>query len=331
MTSTLGTSPNTSSSTNPSVSAEAAKLVDTLAANATALRCEVTIGDAGERQIDLGSSCTGSLEAGRQLGEICMGGLGTVTITSSSGHERWPLGVVVHSSNPVLACLASQYAGWTISDEASGFFALGSGPARALSRVEDLYKELGYVDKHNKAALVIEGDKPPPVSVVKTVAVKCGVAERDLTILYAPTSSLAGTVQIAARVLEVALHKAHALHFNLSHIVDGYGVAPIAPPAPDFVKAMGRTNDAIIYGGRIQLFVRGTDEDAKKLADNLPSSSSSAYGKPFAEIFSEVEGDFYKIDAMLFSPALVTVSNVETGSSFHAGKLAPDIVDASFQ
>ncbi|HRN85418.1 MAG TPA: methenyltetrahydromethanopterin cyclohydrolase, partial [Hyphomicrobium sp.] len=107
--------------------------------------------------------------------------------------------------------------------------------------------------------------------------------------------------------------------------------APIAPPIPDFVKAMGRTNDAIIYGGRIQLFVRGTDADAEKLANALPSNTCSAYGKPFADIFAEVEGDFYKIDASLFSPAVVTVSNLDTGSSFHAGRLAPDIVDASFR
>ena len=320
----------TTPGTSPSVSAGAAKLVDQLAANATDLRCNVSTGVAGERQIDLGANCTGSLEAGRQLGEICMGGLGTVSITSGSGLERWPLGVVVHSTNPVIACLASQYAGWTISDDDSGFFALGSGPARALSRVEELYKELKYVDRHNKASLVIEGDKAPPPAVIKKVSVACQVAESDLTVLYAPTSSLAGTVQIAARVLEVGLHKAHALHFDLNNILDGYGVAPIAPPAPDFVKAMGRTNDAIIYGGKVQLFVKGSDEAAQKLANELPSSGSEAYGKPFAEIFAAVEGDFYKIDAMLFSPALVTVSNVETGSSFHAGKLAPDIVDASF-
>ena len=106
-------------------------------------------------------------------------------------------------------------------------------------------------------------------AVARQVAEACGVAPSDLTILYAPTGSLAGTVQIAARVLEVALHKAHALHFPLEHIVDGYGVAPIAPPIPDFVKAMGRTNDAIIYGGRIQLFVRGPGsgrEEARRQA-----------------------------------------------------------------
>jgi methenyltetrahydromethanopterin cyclohydrolase len=315
----------------PSVNARASKIVDEIAANAVALRCAVSTGEAGERRIDLGATVPGGLEAGRRLGEVCMGGLGTVTITSSSGLDRWPLGVVVHSSNPVLACLASQYAGWTISDKETGFFALGSGPARALSRVEELYKELGYADHHNKGALVIEGDKAPPVQVACSVAAACGIAPADLTILYAPTGSLAGTVQIASRVLEVSLHKAHALHFPLDNIVDGYGVAPLAPPVPDFVKAMGRTNDAIIYGGRIQLFVRGSDEEARKLAEALPSNTSPAYGKPFADIFAAVGGDFYKIDVMLFSPAVVTVSNLDSGASFHAGKLAPDIVDASFR
>lgn len=314
----------------PSVNARAGKLVDDLVANAQALRCAVTTGEAGERRIDLGSEVPGGLEAGRRLGEICMGGLGTVQLTSASGLDRWPLGVIVHSSNPVVACLGSQYAGWTITEQESGFFALGSGPARALSRVEELYKELGYVDHHNKGALVIEGDKAPPASVATQVATACGIKPADLSILYAPTGSLAGTVQIAARVLEVSLHKAHALHFDLANIVDGYGAAPIAPPIPDFIKAMGRTNDAIIYGGRIQLFVRGTDDAAKKLADALPSNTSSSYGKPFAETFAEVGGDFYKIDAMLFSPALVTVSNLDTGSSFHAGRIAADIVDKSF-
>ncbi len=315
----------------PSVNARAAKIVDDIVANASAHRINVSTAAAGERQIDLGANVPGGLEAGRLLGEVCMGGLGTVAITSSSGLERWPLGVVVHSSNAVIATLGSQYAGWTITEESSGFFALGSGPARALSRVEKLYQEIGYVDHHGKAALVIEGDKAPPASVVANIASACGIAPKDLTILFAPTASLAGTVQIAARVLEVALHKAHELHFPLDRIEDGYGVAPLAPPVPNFVKAMGRTNDAIIYGGRVQLFVRGSDADAKQLAEQLPSSSSPSYGQPFAEIFAAVNGDFYKIDGKLFSPALVTVSNLDTGASFHAGKLAPDIVDASFR
>ena len=146
----------------PSVSARAAKLVDSIAADASALRCAVTTGGAGERLIDLGANVPGGIEAGRRLAEVCMGGLGTVTLQMSSGLKRWPLGVTVHASNPVIACLGSQYAGWSISEQESGFFALGSGPARALSRVEPLYKDLGYVDHFTKASLVIEGDKAPP-------------------------------------------------------------------------------------------------------------------------------------------------------------------------
>jgi methenyltetrahydromethanopterin cyclohydrolase len=315
----------------PSVSARATKLVDALIPDADALRISVSKGSLGERLIDLGASVAGGLEAGRRLGEICMGGLGTVALTHSSGIENWPLGVVVSSANPVIACLASQYAGWTISDEASGFFALGSGPARALSRVEELFKELGYVDHYPQAALVIEGEKAPPPAVITKVSEACGISPGGLTVLYAPTWSLAGTVQIAARVLEVAIHKAHALHFPLENILDGTGTTPIAPPFPDFVKAMGRTNDAIIYGGQIHLLVKGSDSEAKRLADGLPSSSCAAYGKPFAEIFADVNGDFYKIDPMLFSPAQVIVSNIETGNSFRAGKLAPEILDASFR
>jgi len=316
---------------SPSVSARAAKLVEALVADAGALRCVVSAGPAGERLIDLGAATPGGLEAGRQLAQICMGGLGVVTINTASGLTRWPLGVTVHTSDPVISCLGSQYGGWTMSDDESGFFALGSGPARALSRKEDLFKELGYADHFNKATLVIEGDKPPPAALVKRVASDCGVAVTDLSVLYAPTGSLAGSVQVVARVLEVALHKAHELHFPLDNIVDGVGTAPLSPPVPDFVKAMGRTNDAIIYGGRVQLFVQGTDEAAQKLAEQLPSRGSTAYGKPFAEIFAAVNGDFYQIDPMLFSPAQVTVSNLDTGSSFQAGELAPEIVDASFR
>lgn len=315
----------------PSVNARAARIVDQIVADASALRVTIATGSAGERLIDMGANTLGGLEAGRRLAEVCMGGLGTVAITTASGHGSWPLGVVVHSANPVLACLGSQYAGWTIQDQGSGFFALGSGPARALSRVEDLYKELGYADHHDRAALVIEGERAPPAAVSQLVAAACGIAPAGLSVLYAPTGSLAGTVQIAARVLEVALHKAHALHFPLEHIIDGAGTAPIAPPIPDFVQAMGRTNDAIIYGGRVQLFVRGKDEAAEKLAKELPSRGSLAYGQPFAEIFGAVNGDFYKIDPMLFSPAAVIVSNLDTGRSFHGGGLAPEIVDKSFR
>ena len=91
--------------------------------------------------------------------------------------------------------------------------------------------------------------------------------------------------------------------------------------SPDGVIAMGRTNDAILYGGSVHLTVRGSDAAARQLALQLPSRNSRDYGRSFADIFKEVEYDFYKIDGALFAPAEVWVSNLDSGNTWHAGAL----------
>ena len=316
----------------PSVNALTAPLIERFVADAATLRLSVSQAAGGARMVDAGAQARGSIEAGRRIAEICLGGLGTVTIAPSGPIASWPYSVIVHAADPVLACLGSQYAGWSLADEAgdSGFFALGSGPGRAVAAVEDLYQELGYRDSASTTALVLEAAGGPPESVVAKVAEAAGLRPEDLTFIFAPTQSLAGSTQVVARVLEVALHKAHTVGFDLHAIVDGIGSAPLSPPHPDFIKAMGRTNDAIIYGGRVQLFVDADDADAKQLAEQLPSSGSADHGSPFAEIFSRVNGDFYKIDGALFSPAEAIVTSVKTGKSFRGGRLEPQLVDASF-
>ena len=211
--------------------------------------------------IDAGINFHGGLEAGRLISEICLGGLGNVSLTHTSTAPQWPLSVYVHSSNPVLACLGSQYAGWQLShgEGKDAFYALGSGPGRAASLREPLYKELAYEDKSDKVCLVMEVDKNPPSELLAKMSEQCGVEPKNLTIILTPTKSLAGVVQVVARVLETALHKAHELKFPLERIVDGAGSAPLCPPIPDFVQAMGRTNDSILFAGRVQLFVSGSD------------------------------------------------------------------------
>jgi methenyltetrahydromethanopterin cyclohydrolase len=316
----------------PSVNAQVARLIATIIDNADALRVAVTKGAAGETLIDCGVNAVGGLEAGRLLSEVCLGGLGRVTFETTNTEDPWPFMVTVHTSQPVIACLGSQYAGWSLSVDVGGkkFNVLGSGPARAMGSSEKLFDELGYRDKADTAALVIEADKAPPAELIEHVAKACGIKPKQLTVLYAPTSSLAGTVQIAARCLEVALHKAHELHFPLEDIIDGIATAPLPPPAPGFIEAMGRTNDAIIYAGRIQLCVSGEADAAKKLAEELPSLKSKDYGKPFAELFAAVKGDFYAIDPMLFSPAKVTVTSLKTGESFENGHIDAAILQRSF-
>lgn len=316
----------------PSVNSLVQPLIRELVDQADKLRLVVSKLDNGCSLVDAGMQADGGLEAGRLIGEICLGGMGTVTLTHSPYAGRWPLTVNVHTANPVLACLGSQYAGWSLSHGKGkgAFYALGSGPARALCVKEELFGELDYKDESDQTALVMEVDKVPPLELIEKIARDCGVSPSGLTIILTPTRSLAGSVQIVARVLEVAMHKAHALHFPLADILDGSGSAPLCPPAPDFIQAMGRTNDAILFAGQVHLFVRGNDRAAEKLAAELPSSVSKDYGRPFAEIFKEYEYDFFKIDPMLFSPASVIVSAVESGRSFHAGKLDLELLEKSF-
>ena len=312
----------------PSVNALTNPLVEQLLSNAKELRLGVERSVNGATIIDAGIDYDGGLEAGRLIAEICMGGLGHVSLQTSTTLSHWPWMLSVHSNNPILSCLGSQYAGWSLAHEK--FFSLGSGPGRALAGREDLFKELGYKDQSNSACLVLESDKAPPIEVIEKVSRDTGVSIENLTFILTPTRSLAGTVQIVARVLEVAMHKIHTLHFPLDHVVDGMASAPVPPPSPDFLTGMGRTNDAILFGGHAHLFVKGSDDAAVALAKALPSNSSRDFGRPFAEVFKSVNMDFYKIDPMLFSPAAVTVTALESGNTFTGGALDAALIDQSF-
>ena len=308
-----------------SVNAQATPLLQRLKGDATALGVLVSTDSAGVCTVDAGIQAPGSIAAGLLIAEICMGGFGRARLSSRPA-EGWPTWLEVSSSQPVLACLASQYAGWSLAaskEETGGkkFFALGSGPARALACKEKLFQELGYQDQAQASVLVLEVDRAPPPVVVNKVLRDCGLLAAGLSFVLTPTTSVAGTTQVVARVLEVALHKAHELGFKLEHIVDGTASAPLPAAHPDGVVAMGRTNDAILYGGGVHLTVRGDEAAAFQLAQQLSSRNSRDFGRPFAEVFKEVEYDFYKIDPALFAPAEVWVSHLGSGRTWHAGAL----------
>jgi methenyltetrahydromethanopterin cyclohydrolase len=313
-----------------SVNQHVAPWVERLCTQADALLVRVQRDDSGVRLVDAGIAAPGSVAAGLLIGEICMAGFGSVRLRSGAG-DGWPSWLEVRSSLPVLACLASQYAGWSLAaskEETGGkkFFALGSGPVRALAVKEPLFAELGYRDQAQQGVLVLEVDRVPPPVVLHKVLRDSGLQPDALTVVLTPTTSAAGTTQVVARVLEVALHKAHELGFALGDIVDGVASAPLPAPSPDGVQAMGRTNDAILYGGRVHLSVRGSDDAARALAARLPSSNSRDFGRSFADIFSDVGFDFYKIDPALFAPAEVWISNLDSGRSWHAGATDMDLL-----
>jgi methenyltetrahydromethanopterin cyclohydrolase len=316
----------------PSVNTLAEPLVQALLRDAASLRLGTERLGNGCTVVDAGIARRGGMEAGRRIAEICMGGLGTVSIQTSRAFTRWPWHVSVRSADPVLSCLGSQYAGWSLSHgQGEGAFqALGSGPGRAAGSREALFAELGYRDAARSVCLVLETDRVPPGALTEEIARQCSVAPEKVTLVLTPTRSLAGAVQIVARVLEVALHKLHTLGFPLRHVVDGAGSAPLPPPAADFLTAMGRTNDSILFGGQVQLFVDCDDPEAEQLAMSLPACASKDYGRPFAKIFRDVGYDFYRIDPQLFAPASVSVTATGSGRTFRAGALDERLLDQSF-
>jgi methenyltetrahydromethanopterin cyclohydrolase len=312
-----------------SLNDRALERADSLAGDAEALGVAVTTLSNGTRLIDCGAQAAGGFEAGRRFAEICMGGLGAITYAPQVIGARWLPALTVTTDRPAVACLAAQYAGWRIDRD--GYFAMGSGPGRALIRAEELYDDLGWDEHAGAAVLCLETREPPPAEVADFVAERAGVPASALTLLMAPTASVAGGVQIAARVVETALHKLHELDFDVRRVVAGYGSCPLPPVAGDDMEAIGRTNDAVLYGGRVHLTVEADDDDGlRELVERLPASASPDYGEPFGSVLKAADFDFYAIDPLLFSPAQIRLTSLASGRSFEGGRVNLEVLERSF-
>ena len=314
--------------TNLGMNERAWVLADQCAARADELRVAVHGLACGARVIDAGINTSGGLGAGCVLAGLCMGGLGHIDLAAlTMDGESWPA-LHVWTDHPAEACMASQYAGWAINPE--GFFAMGSGPLRAKARVEkELFEKLGYAEEASRGVLVLEGRTLPTDDVAAWVARKAGVSPNGITFAVAPTASLAGTVQIVARSIETGLHKMDTLGFDVTRVASAIGTAPLPPVAKNDLRAIGRTNDCVLYGGQVRYTIYSEDEELAPLAERLPSSTSPDYGTPFYDIFKRYNNDFYKIDPMLFSPAEVWLTSASSGRTFHAGQPNVDVLRAS--
>jgi methenyltetrahydromethanopterin cyclohydrolase len=312
------------------LNAQAADVADKLAANAHAFGVKVHGLVGGARVIDAGVEAPGGFAAGQAMVEACMGGLGNMTFVPVSIAGDSYQGVQVWTDHPSTACMASQYAGWAV--QVDEYFAMGSGPLRAVARVEqELFDKLGYSEHADRGVLVLEGRALPTDAVVTWVAERVGLPRGALTFIVAPTASIAGSVQISARVLETGLHKMDALGFDIRLVTHAIGSAPLPPVAKNDLAAIGRTNDCILYGGQARYTVRADDATLEELAAKVPASSSSDYGTPFYEIFQRYDRDFYKIDKLLFSPAEVWLTSATTGRTFHGGRVdAPVLRESLF-
>jgi len=312
-----------------SVNACALSVFQKMVAEKEVIDVSVEVMENGSTVVDAGVKVKGGFAAGRYLTELCLGGLSSVTLGSADYDGVELPTIYVHVDRPAIVLLGSQFAGWRIS--VGKYFAMGSGPARALAlKPKELYEKIAYKDTCNKAVLVLEADNLPTVEALNYVAQTCGVEPKNLYVAVAPTSSIAGSVQISGRIVETGLHKLTDLGFDPKKVLYGSGRAPIAPSHPKFAQAMGRTNDMLLYAGATYFEVAcDTDDEIKGVVKKVPASSSPAYGRPFYEIFKEANYDFFKIDPGLFAPALITVNNIKTGSTMSAGRLNTETLKKS--
>jgi methenyltetrahydromethanopterin cyclohydrolase len=316
-----------------SVNLEAKKTVDQMIEKAEELSIAISKLENGSTVIDCGVNVSGSFKAGELYTKICLGGLAEVGISIPGDlSESFAIpSVKIKTDFPSISTLGAQKAGWSVS--VGDFFALGSGPARALAlKPTETYEKIGYKDDADIAILTLEADKLPGEDVADSIALDCGVSVENVYLLVAPTSSLVGSIQIAGRVVENGTYKMlEFLKFDVNKVKYAAGIAPIAPVDPDGLKAMGKTNDAVLFGGRTFYYIESVEgDDIKSLAEKLPSSSSDGYGKPFYDVFKEAEFDFYKIDKGMFAPAEVVINDLRTGEMFRSGAVNVELLKKSF-
>jgi methenyltetrahydromethanopterin cyclohydrolase len=324
--------------TKISLNTSALNLVKTFCKEAEKYSVSIEKTESGATLIDAGIKSEGGFLAGEMITEICLGGYGKAKILPFQYGDVVLPSVYVQTDYPALSTLASQFAGWQI--KAGEFSAIGSGPARALAlKPKNIYEKLGYKDEADSAVLVLETEKKPPEDIIHQIAEKCKVATENLFLIAFSTTSLAGATQVSGRIVETGLHKLERLGLDPLIVKHAWGCAPIIPLHPNSGEAMGRTNDAILYGGTASYIV--SYEDDKKLetiAKQAPSTASKimqearqlAQKNPrFLEIFKEAGLDFYKIDPDIFAPAVIILNNIKTGKTFRAGSLDIEVMKGS--
>jgi len=280
----------------------------------------------GATVIDCGVEVPGSYDAGIMYTQICMGGLASVDVIVDYVNDIPFAFVTEYTDQPAIDCVGSQNADWAV--EVDKYFAMGSGPARALAlKPKKTYEQIEYEDDADYAVIALEASKLPDEKVMEFIAKECDVDVEDTYAVVAPTASLVGSVQISGRIVETAIYKMSEIGYDPKLIISGAGKCPISPILENDLKAMGSTNDSMMYYGSVFLTVKKYDEILK----NVPSSTSRDYGKPFYEIFKAANYDFYKIDPNLFAPAQIAVNDISTGKTYVHGKLNAEVLLQSYQ
>lgn len=300
--------------------------------DAEALGCKVFKMECGVTVVDMGLECKGSWKAGMLFTRACLGDMAQVQLGTFRLNDDYSFSAVeVYTEQPVVACMASQIAGWKLGE--GEYATIGSGPARALAVVEsDWYFSMTpYRDKHDEAVLCIQDVKYPDERIGLQVAEACGVKPEDTYLLIAPSTCIVTSMQVSARIIEQVCHKMYEKGFDASQIVMARGRAPIAPVVTDELKTMGRINDALIYGSETEFWVDSTDAAIAKVIHQLAGKTSSPnYNELFEEVFDKAGRDFFYVDHDVHSIGKIQIHNINTGKAFTAGEVNYSLLERSF-
>ncbi|MGQ9910279.1 MAG: methenyltetrahydromethanopterin cyclohydrolase [Candidatus Flexifilum sp.] len=315
-----------------SLNREAMTIVRQILARPQALGVTIERLENGATVIDMGQRAPGSWAAARAYTLITLGGLGECsyeTFPYPIGGVRLPA-VRVMVDFPLLACGASQIAGWRLT--AGDFAPILAGPARALNADPDPhFAHIAYRDRADEAVIAIQTREPVRRAWADSIAAACGIEPANLYILAAPNASLVCAVQVSARIVEQTLHRLEEEGMPLEALVSAQGFCVIPPLIDDDRIAMGRINDALLYGGEATFYLRHPDDAfVRATAERVVSRASRAYGRPFIEIFEDAGRDFYAIPLDLHSPAVVHLNNLTTGRTFSAGAINEAVLSRSF-
>ena len=315
-----------------SINREAMKIVRTVLAEPEALGVVVSRLTNGATVIDMGQHAPGGWLAAKYYTLVTLGGLGDVSYEPFMLGDRMLPAVRIAVDRPLEACVASQIAGWRLDPLGTPHAAIGAGPARTLNRADpDKYvKMIGYYDDADETVVAIQTARPITADIADTVAQACQLKPENVYILVAPNASLVCAVQVSARIIEQTLHRLPEEDFDIKAVRYAQGYCVVPPLAADETVAMGRINDALLYGGASTLYVESTDAAVAEVVQRITSSASPAYGRPFLEIFNDAGQDFYQIPLDLHSPAAVTINNLSTGHTFSAGAINYDVLKQSF-
>lgn len=328
-----------------SLNERALVIVEEMISKSEELRIKVSKASCGATIIDCGVNVKGSINAGIYVTRITAGDLIQVHIATMN-YDDFSLPIIhISTDHPILATMGGQLGDWEVKH--GNYFAIGSGPARALAldrniptavgikreklhkiglvtyTPREIYEKIGYKDSYDKAVIVLESLEIPPNEVLELISKACHIMPKNLFALIVPTSSIVGAVQIAGRVVEVGIHKLGLLGFDFTKIFFGSGYAPITPIHPDPIEMMGRTNDAIRYGGVTYYKVNyPNDEELKEFIAKVPPKDD----KSFVSIFKDATYGFYDVDLTAFAPAIITINNVRTGNTFKAGYMKKNLL-----